>query len=81
MPHIYHVLLIPAIYLFRKPIPFKVMDLETNRIINKKTPALKQQQKEPQQKQQAPNNSWFRFVFTVLHTKSCVGFICLKFRS
>lgn len=49
--------------------------------ILKNKPQEKKPKNKKQQKQQAPNNSWLRFVFTGLYSKSSVGFICFKFRA
>lgn len=80
MLHVYLGFLIPVMYSFGTPTFLKVMDLQTNQNI-KQNKTKKQQNPPKQQKQQAPNNSWLRFVFTGLHSKSCVGFICFKFRA
>lgn len=76
MPHTYLGFPIPVIYSFGKPTSLKVMNLKTTHQM--KAPNNK---KYPQQNQQEPNNSWLRFVFAGLQSKSCVGFICFKFRA
>lgn len=79
MPHIHLGFLIPVIYSFGKTTSLKIMNLKTTLQI--KAPKNVGGKKCPQQNQQDSNNSWLRFVFAELHSKSCVGFICFKFRA